>query len=401
MSSPPVPSRYRFLAVFGALCLFAQPQIAAAQSDPRDFQLQPAPTPTGQGNVQGPVDEGAQIRPRPTPRPQPAATPTPRPTASAPTPTSPETRPAPAARETARPAPRQTVPAPSPRITSLPPAGGAVAAPPPAALPTGPDIADPLGDVSPDAGIAAPAGDAATTPGIPAVTRPAAQPVETGGGFPWWLAVLAALAALIAGGYALWRRQDAKPLPVPEFVPAATVPRPAAPGRPAPTTNQTTPVAPALRGLGVEVEAVKLTRSLMAVTVDYRIRLINRGPATTGPLTLLGDLVSAHGGLPVERQMADAAQALPALSTIGALSAGETHLAEGQIRLPLQEVTPIRQGNAPLFVPLLRLRVEGAPEPVIRTHVIGLRQPGSTRLQPFRLDETPQSYSQIGQRALG
>ena len=96
MSSPPVPSRYRFLAVFGALCLFAQPQIAAAQSDPRDFQLQPAPTPTGQGNVQGPVDEGAQIRPRPTPRPQPAATPTPRPTASAPTPTSPETRPAPA-----------------------------------------------------------------------------------------------------------------------------------------------------------------------------------------------------------------------------------------------------------------------------------------------------------------
>ena len=61
----------------------------------------------------------------------------------------------------------------------------------------------------------------------------------------------------------------------------------------------------------------------------------------------------------------------------------------------------IRQNNAALFVPLLRLRVDGATaEPLVKTFVVGLGVPGGGRVMPFRIDEGPRSYEPISARAL-
>ncbi len=55
-----------------------------------------------------------------------------------------------------------------------------------------------------------------------------------------------------------------------------------------------------------------------------------------------------------------------------------------------------------LYVPLLRVRAEAdGMAPLARTFVVGMRaaMPGG-RLQPFRLDDMPQTHVAIGQRAL-
>ena len=66
----------------------------------------------------------------------------------------------------------------------------------------------------------------------------------------------------------------------------------------------------------------------------------------------------------------------------------------------IRRIEVIREDKEVAAVMLRRALEVRTGKTVLLNTIIGLRQPGSTRLQPFRLDETPQSYSQIGQRAL-
>ena len=62
----------------------------------------------------------------------------------------------------------------------------------------------------------------------------------------------------------------------------------------------------------------------------------------------------------------------------------------------------LRQGNVPVFVPLLRLTVRAANlKPRAYTYVIGAKPlERGARPNPFRLDEGPRSYGQLTTRAL-
>ena len=68
--------------------------------------------------------------------------------------------------------------------------------------------------------------------------------------------------------------------------------------------------------------------------------------------------------------------------------------------------TPVRKrvtaaGKAVVYVPLLRVRAEAQDLiPVARTFVVGLPGGMNQRLQPFRLDEMPQTYRGLSQHAL-
>ena len=152
----------------------------------------------------------------------------------------------------------------------------------------------------------------------------------------------------------------------------------------------------------IKAEAIKLSRSMMNATLHYRLSVTNRSNVALNAVAIGGDLVSAHNRKPVDQQIADPARVLAARHEIQRLSPGQTVNLDGTLQLPLSQVHPIRQGNSPLFVPLMRWRASSeAIEPVARTYVVGSQpQFAGGRLQPFRLDEQPQTYSQIGQRAI-
>lgn len=119
-------------------------------------------------------------------------------------------------------------------------------------------------------------------------------------------------------------------------------------------------------------------------------------------LAVMGDLVSARPGVSLAQQVANAQVDLPQLQEITRLSGKQTKDFSGKIVLPVSALVPVRQG-APLYVPLLRLRIEGLPGgPMFKTFVIGARpNAAGGKLQPFRIDEQPQTHSQIEAQPLG
>lgn len=140
---------------------------------------------------------------------------------------------------------------------------------------------------------------------------------------------------------------------------------------------------------------------MMNATLSCAIKVHNQTGHDYQNLQISGDLVTAHGKVPVSEQMAGAATDLAPLDTMPALGAGETGEISAKFNLPISQIRPIKQGRATLYVPLLRLRITSDGRgPVTQTFVIGMKPPGSDRVQPFRLDEMPQTYSQIGSRAL-
>ncbi len=364
------------VSLFALAAGAAVPGLAQDSESPGGFRLPTRPTPAPT-DVQGPVDPDAPILTRPR---VPTPTPTPRATA-APTPT-----------PTPEPVPTPRVVSP-PRNSSLPPRF----TPPAAATERESEgVASGATSFPSDASSSAPL-DLPPVSGEPIVTEPtaAASPVEGGGeGLPGWLYALGGL--LIAGAIAaaLWFRRTQKTL---EFrAPAIEPPRPVGP-------TPASPPAPALAGhaLVIDAQAKQLARSVRFATLSYELRVTNRGAAPLENVIFGGDLVTAHARVPTQAQLADPAVPLAPVQTVARLDPGESVEFSGQFRLPVEEIRPIPHGKAVVYVPLLRVRAqaEGA-EPVARTFVVGLRQPGAQRLQPFRLDEMPQTYMAVGQTAL-
>ncbi len=158
--------------------------------------------------------------------------------------------------------------------------------------------------------------------------------------------------------------------------------------------------------LEITLAARKMSATLLNTVLNYELVVTNNGDAPLGPVSVGGDMIGAHASLSARSQLEIAGQSIKPLHRLDTLAPGESLTLSGELRLPLAAILPIRNGNASLFVPLARFRVEalrsGAPPLVVsRTFVIGETQanPGAA-LKPFRLDLGPRLYSQIGQREL-
>ncbi len=158
--------------------------------------------------------------------------------------------------------------------------------------------------------------------------------------------------------------------------------------------------------LEITLAARKMSATLLNTVLNYELVVTNNGDAPMGPVSVGGDMIGAHASLSARSQLEIAGQSITPLHRLDILAPGESLTLLGELRLPLAAILPIRNGNASLFVPLARFRVEalrdGAPPLVVsRTFVIGETQanPGAA-LKPFRLDLGPRLYSQIGQREL-
>jgi len=188
------------------------------------------------------------------------------------------------------------------------------------------------------------------------------------------------------GGLAmLLRRRErvvAQPVFSPPVLPVAAPPPPLPPKAASP--------------LVLELEAVRMSASLVNATLAYRIVLT--AESDMEDVAVRADMTAAHASRPTQEQLG--AEDAPVLHRIDAVAAGETVVLTGELRLPLSAITPIRHGSAALFVPLVRIAVEG-PLLLRRTFVVGLdEKAGALRLQPFRLDLGPRVYAQVGQREL-
>ena len=357
----------RFRIPLVALVL-ASPASLAAQSV-QDFQLPPNPTPSASPTAQGPVDVESGSLPAaprviatPTPSPQPTATvqaiPSPQPSA-----TQQAVRPAPA-RQTGT-TPRQQPTGVPTGDTRLPVETGENSQPDPPSTPV----------------------EAPTIENAPlSSSTPAAEAASAEAGDADWLwpAIGGGILALLGLGYLVSQR--GRNVAPPE------IERPI-------VTGGNVAIQPG--DLKLQAEAVKLTRSVMNATLHYRVSLLNRSSSAISDVTVGADIVSAHGGAPVEQQVASVTHPLEKRHTFARIAPGQQVRYEGQLSLPLSQVHAIRQGNAALFVPLLRLRVDGASEePLVRTFVVGQgAQPGG-RVTPFRIDEGPRSYEPVAARSL-
>ncbi|WP_271439132.1 hypothetical protein [Pontixanthobacter luteolus] len=246
-------------------------------------------------------------------------------------------------------------------------------------------------------------------------------------GLAAWLAALAAVLAIVVGAFLFWRRQRSEFAAAPQIEPplartpaagSATAetnrrepvkppkrtPSPAPPFAPAAgSAAAATPATGAGKGkLHVKAEALSLSRSLMNATLAYRFELLNQGDRDLTDITVKADVVTAHGQAPIGDQIADAATELQPMSVVETIPVGDGHEVRGEFRLPINAIRTISQGQARLYVPLLRLRIEAEGlDPIISTLVVGIK-PAETgaKLQPFRLDEMAQTYRNIGLRAL-
>ncbi|MEW4448554.1 hypothetical protein [Qipengyuania sp. JC766] len=362
---------------------------AQQQQSPGGFQLPPDPTPTPTSRVQGPVNPDTGQAPRTTE----TAAPTPTPSASAPVRQAPTPAATPRATQTGGTQAGTTRTQPTTGAARSPAPNPAQTVPP-AIQPT----IDPLESAQPgDTPVATPTPTAMPSAALPDTPVPSEvpEPAEAEESWSGWFALLA-LAVLAIGGIAwLLRRRNAGR-------PAPTIERPTLRPEPASDTSAAPPISAPVSPIRIEAEALSLSRSFVNTTLSYAITIHNRGPRAIEGVRVSADMTTAHSKVPVDQQLADPATTLPVLTDIEMLQPGAAKQARGEFRLPVNALRTITQGNAHLYVPLLRLRVE-APgmEPVVRTFVVGIRQRGrQSKLLPFRLDEMAQTYREIGLRPL-
>ncbi len=395
------------LAVVLSVLALAVPAMATT-APVRDFQLPPAPSPsaTQTPQVQGPVDTDGpvpvtpRVIPRSTPTPAPTQTPAPRPTPRATQPeaqATPDTRRfTPAARATpGQQLPAETTPAPQASDTAVQ-------------------------DMTPAEPVTA--GVAPMPLPAPAPTENAATAAPIEGSTPWglWLAILAGIIAASAIALYFWTRRQNVPARIEKIEPPV-VRKPEAkadnglpPGTAPSSALKATPAAPAAAGpaaptqtrstnaVGIAVKPSRLSRSMMNATMNCAITLRNRTGKELRGVHISGDLVTAHGKIPIAEQLCDAATELAPIAEIAALPGGQADEISANFSLPVSQIRTITQANARLYVPLLRLRIAAdGMDAVTQTFVIGINAGGAGgRVQPFRLDEMPQTYTQIGSRPL-
>ncbi|WP_395331086.1 hypothetical protein WBP06_01330 [Novosphingobium sp. BL-8H] len=408
------------------------------------WSLQPGADATQAPRAPGPVDAQNPVVARPSSAPDDAPSPqvtlpaAPPPTVKAPSAPAPAKAPAPKAPPQAQ-APAATAPAarPSaapvqaaPRAVETPAATPSAAAPQPAP----PAVPQPTTSQAPSPAVEPGTAPAASTPTTPAAT--ASHWPE------WWLAIPVALLLAALGVFALLRRRaapataweeaglepEAEEEETPETVqpvapPAApTVAAPAVATVPmtpaAPATPLRAPVTPlppkplvssivsprpapvAVERAEVVFEPVLMRQSLVYATLVYRMTLTAPAEGLAEGAVIAADMISAHASLSQAEQLAPDPTSVPPRHRFEPLAPGETREVKGEIQLPLNAIRPVRQGNAMLFVPLLRLFL-ALPDGSIERRVFSLGLPGDgAGLAPVRIDTGPRDHAPIQAREI-
>ena len=398
------------LPALGLTLALGLAQAPAQAQQAGDFQLPTAsPSPSAPPRVQGPVDADNPVaapRAQPTPSEAPAAA------APAPVVTAPVGIASAAPSPTPSPIATRRVTPPRVQATTLPTTANPAAPTETASLST--EAASPTSAPLPT--------PTQTAAAAPAATAPAGE-------VPWvWFGGGALLAAL-GCAFMLSRRKPAmaddaadadapadeipvaaSPLAEVPIAPlAARLPEPVI--EPAPAPAPVTMPEPAFTAapsplVAVTLEPTRLSATLVNTALDYRVTLTNTGDEAAESLVIAADMVGAQSGLPAEAQVATAQLSLPERHRVAALAAGESVTLSGSIRLPLADITPIRQGEARLFVPLVRMRLSAgndvdAPVSQLYTWVIGgSADTPEARLRPFRLDLGPRIFTEVSHRLL-
>lgn len=355
-----------------------------------DFRLRPSPTPTER--PAGPVDsDNPFVNQAPHPQPSPAPPPPPPPPVVA----SPVSHAAQRAAGSPQPEPGapQQEPQNNPRLVPETPPSANADYPLPQGLPAG---VFPLG------------------------------PRDVGPASVWWewlVGGVALLGALALGWWLGQRRgrnqaeeaavsEPAQPAPTP---PVRPVPAPLTRAEPAPAARPVPPQQPAQPAFGqparcaepiaFALQAVKLTATLVNAVLDYRISLINGTGAPLSGISLAVDMIGVHGQAALEDQLRQGRDVLPARHIVECLESGKAVELRGEIRLPLNAIVPLIQGNSVLFVPAVRLCAKGfdqSGKPLVAEGDFLVGQPGAQadRLQPFRLDLGPRTFGDLAQRPL-
>lgn len=378
-----------------AAIAMAAPAMAAAQQPGslQDFRLDPARDPSRRpAEREGPEVDNRPSAALPGASPAPAQTPAPAPAPARnvpmvqPIPATPPPTPAPAA-------PRTAAPQAAPRPVPAPP----TAAPDPTADPTSnaPRTIVPSGLPSP-----------AQKPSEPPQTAPvpaAPEPVSSDGNSGWIAAALVALGTL-AGGllFFLYRRRRPRRRAPADEAPHIS-PQPAAEpvAPPPPAVGEPAALRPAL-SLAFEVVGARFT--LIGVTVDYRVTLRNEGEAPARSIRVGAMLANAHAGQEQALARFFAAPIASPAHGVEALAPGESATLSGALRLANEALAPIRVQDRALLIPVAGFSAHYEWDGDGRGYsgaafIVGQESdPPTARMAPFRLDQGPRQFRQVGSR---
>ena len=210
---------------------------------------------------------------------------------------------------------------------------------------------------------------------MPDLATPEAETPATGASIlpDWWPYAAGGLGALalLGGGAMLWRRHKPKTLRL-----AAPLAATAAPD-----------LADDQPRLDLTLEITSATRSVMMFTVEYRLTIANRSERAVTDVNAAVQLACARASAG-NAASPGAAQSLARIDRVGPHQARSM---TGQAQLPLSAIAPLRQGTAPLFIPLVHVTLEGAGLRALdKSFVIGTPSAnGSGRVHPILLDQPP------------
>ncbi|MBN8808321.1 MAG: hypothetical protein J0I47_08815 [Sphingomonas sp.] len=246
------------------------------------------------------------------------------------------------------------------------------------------------------------------------------------GGIPTegWLAIVAALAALGAASWFLFRRPRRRaatpepivvrtpPPPSPVAPPAPPLaPQPAPPPEPA-TSFLTVPLrprSPAAASGEPQVEIVlqpkRAGTNVTSAAVDYRVLVRNAGGVPVRDVRFAMFMLSASARQTQDLQSIFATPIdQPAAAPFDLQPNSEIELT-GMALLAREQVNVMTIEGQPWFVPVLAMKAEyrwgenvGAPGSVNAAYMIGIDRGEGAKMAPFRLDGGPQMHPRVAAR---
>jgi hypothetical protein len=425
-------------SLFALVAISVWAPSANAQSDLRDFSLEPSPAPTPEA-AQGPVDSDV---PAPTVQSAPTVTPQPLPSVRPPTletprseVTTPQASEAPDGRsdadrtqsETPRVLPRGELSSPDDQRADR------QLAPPNASSSNSTDSATDSLD-QPDQ-------RTVDTPGLPAPdsqeTPPAAdlQELESGTSlWPWLMGAALLLALLLWLAFRLLAdrrsRADGKSLTmeVPEsenllsrqdkrpVTGALPVPPPAKPIAPnAKSEGGVAATVPAdVRTINPEfsatraqlsIDITRLETTLLNLVLTFRATVTAPEQCKLDDVRLFARLAIAHRARSIDELTRPMFDAEAPLETISTLAAGAEHIMTGTVRLALADTDPIRTNTTLAIIPVAQFKlvssVDGISDVQDTAVLLGLAsQRGDTRIAPIRLDKGPRLQAPLHAKVL-
>ncbi|PZU59524.1 MAG: hypothetical protein DI547_05935 [Sphingobium sp.] len=257
--------------------------------------------------------------------------------------------------------------------------------------------------------------DNAATPSTDtgSTTLPAATTETTDDGTDWlpWLAGIGGAAVLIGGGIAFRRRRrprallapvveiEIEPAPLPEVAattpatPPASPPVPAAPELPRPSAALSMTFAP---------QGARHT--LVGVAVGYRLVLRNDSEVMAENVSVSLQIANASSAQEQRLAAFFAAPTNDPAHQIAQIAPGESIELTGEARVSNDAIEPILMQDRSLLIPVLAFSAHygwdgGGQGYSGAAFVIGLENdPPGERMAPFRLDQGPKQYREVGSR---